>query len=213
MRLGVIRRDAEDLLELAHCLVGVEVSEGTVDEDYLSGTLLCLAFLQELDGMGLTHMGQADAVGLAGEGVTVHHCLAQATVLVVALHEVAAAVLDVSVEIVAIRSEEHGTEGGMMYQIAEVLHVMLHNEGCHAEITKAEGGILAYRVHTGHSLCYVIVGRNLYPCLQITLGILGMILMGVRYKATNHLARLVADTLPYLRERYASLNQQDFSRC
>ena len=110
MRLGVIRRDAEDLLELAHCFVRVEMSGGTVDEDYLPGTPLRLAFLQELDGMGLTHVGQADAVCLTIEGVAVHHSLAQATVLVVALHEIAAAILDISVEIVAIRGEEHGTE-------------------------------------------------------------------------------------------------------
>lgn len=110
-----------------------------MDENYLPGTLLCLAFLQELDGVGLAHVGKTDAVGLAGKSLAIHHCLAQATVFVVALHKIAAAVLDVSVKIVAIRGEEHCAEGWVVYQIAKVLHVMLHNEGCNSKPTYIVG--------------------------------------------------------------------------
>lgn len=49
---GIVCWNAQDLLELAHCLLWIEVARGTMDENYLLGGLLGFALLEELDAMG-----------------------------------------------------------------------------------------------------------------------------------------------------------------
>ena len=102
---------------------------------YLTGGLFYLALLQELNRVFETHVRQSDAVSLTFRGLSLIYGLVEQAILVIALHEVGAAVLDNVVQIVAICSKENCAKIWVEDKISVIGNVMLDLERCNLEWT------------------------------------------------------------------------------